>query len=391
MPVGTVAAAPAAETARHIRVLHLVAWLVAGGPERWIVDLCEKGAAEGLDMDIAVVQDAYGVFEEKARLRGIPVYSCPGAGKPLVLIRNLRRLLRAHGPYDAIHCHLHAFSGFAVLAARLEGVPFRVIHAHNVVRNLSMSLSRRMYVLAARTMIRAFATAGLAPSEAALEDLLGPSWRQDPRWSILCCGIDLEPFRAPISAASSREALGIPADALVLGSVGRIVEEKNSEFLVDILAAVLDRDPRAYLLLIGEGPLRERLISKAREMGCGERLVLPGTRSDVPAILRSAMDVFLFPSPLEALGIAVVEAQAAGLPAIISDGVPPEAIIVPDLVSRLPVAAGAARWAEEALVQARRRDAGSADRALAIVEQSDANCARSLTTLARLYAGKPAR
>jgi len=391
MPEAVRAAEEPDRKTRPIRVLHLVAWLVAGGPERWIVDLCGQGASEGLDMEIAVVQDANGVFGDLARLRGIPVYPCPGAGKPLRLIRNLRLLLRAHGPYDAIHCHLHAFSGFAVLAARLEGVPARVIHAHTVVGNRSLSLARRMYVLAARAMIRMFATAGLAPSEIALEDLLGSSWRNDPRWSTLCCGIDLEPFRTPIPPASSREALGIPADALVLGSVGRIVEEKNSEFLVDILAAVRKRHSRAYMLLIGEGPLRERLIAKAGDMGCGDRLVLPGTRSDVPAILRSAMDVFVFPSPLEALGIAAVEAQAAGLPTIISDGVPPEAIIVRELVAQLPVAAGADKWAEEVLARARGRDAISADRALAIVEQSGANCARSLRTLARLYAGKTPR
>jgi glycosyltransferase involved in cell wall biosynthesis len=137
----------------------------------------------------------------------------------------------------------------------------------------------------------------------------------------------------------------------VLGSVGRLTGEKNSEFLLDVLAEVLVRAPHAYLLLIGEGPLRDRLVSKAQRGGFGERLVLPGTRPDVPAILRNVMDVFVFPSPPpprgdEALPIAVVEAQVAGLPTVISDGIPAEAIIVPELVVQIPEAAGAAKWAD---------------------------------------------
>lgn len=367
-------------------MLHVATMLYSGGVERWLVDLCEKGRSERLAMDIAVLYDLDGLFAKKARELGIPVFNCAGRGDPIVLIRDLRRLLREHGPYDAIHCHIHAFGAFAVLAAWFAGVPARVVHSHNIVQNSSGSLVRRAYVAVARALIGMFATAGIGPSAAATEDLLGSSWREDPRWMVLPCGIDLSPFRAPIAAASSRAAFGIPADALVLGSVGRLTEEKNSEFLVDVLAAVLSRAPQAYLLLIGEGPLRDRLASKARQGGFGERLVLPGTRSDVPAILRNAVDVFVFPSPLEALPIAVVEAQAAGLPAVISDGVPPEAIIVPELVARIPVAAGAARWAETVLDMAHHSDAAIAGRALAMVEQSDFNCAQTLKVLAKLYA-----
>jgi glycosyltransferase involved in cell wall biosynthesis len=379
------------ESTRTIRVLHVATVLYSGGVERWLVDLCEKDRSERLAMDIVVLQNIEGIFAKKAHELGIPVFHCPGIGNPLVFVRNLRRLLRDHGPYDAVHCHMHAFSAFAVLAAWLEGVPARVVHSHNVVRNSSKSLVRRAYIAIARALIGMFATAGIGPSVAATEDLLGTSWRDDPRWIVLPCGIDLAPFHAPIAAASSRAAFGIPSDALVLGSVGRLSGEKNSEFLVDVLAAVLARAPRAYLLLIGEGPLRDRLASKAQQGGFGERLVLPGTRSDVPAIMRNAVDVFVFPSPLEALPIAVVEAQAAGLPTVISDGVPPEAIIVPELVAQIPVAAGAAKWAGTVLEQARRRDAGMADHALAIVERSDFNCAQTLKALAKLYDRKRVR
>jgi len=374
-----------------VRVLHLATMLSSGGAERWIVDLCEGAQSESLAMDIAVLQPVEGLFARKARELGIRVFHCAPNRNPLIFIRNLRRLLREHGPYDAIHCHIHAAGSYAVLAAWLEGIPARVVHSHNVVQNSSRSLARRVYIVIARALIRRFATAGIAPSAIAAEDLLGSSWRADARWSVLPCGINLAPFRAPITTASSRPALGIPAGAFVLGSVGRLTSDKNSEFLVEILAAVLPRVPQAYLLLIGEGSLRGLLVSKAQQGGFGDRLVLPGTRSDVPAILRNVMDVFVFPSPPppygnEALAIAVVEAQAAGLPTVISDGIPLEAIIVPELVARIPAAESAATWAETAVGQARRRETGTSDRALQLVEQSNFNRVQSLKILARLYA-----
>ena len=361
-----------------------------GGVERWVVDLCRAGRSENIAMDIAVVSEQRGIFSQRAREHGIPVYHCAGGKNLWRFASNLRKLLREHGPYDAIHCHLHAFSSFAVLAASLEDVPVRVAHSHNVVRNSALSLRRRGYIVLARTLLEMFATSGLAPSAWAAADLFGDAWRADARWRVLPLGLDLVPFRAPIDATSSRAALGIPENALVLGSVGRLSREKNSEFLLEILAAVLRRRADAYLLLIGDGPLRDKLDQKAREGGYRERLVLTGPRSDVPALLRSVMDVFVFPSPPppvgnEALGLAVVEAQAAGLPAVISDGIPDEAIVVRELTMRLRADAGAEKWAEAAIQQASRRD--PTVRALERIEQSEHNCKVNVKTLADLYRG----
>jgi glycosyltransferase involved in cell wall biosynthesis len=361
-----------------------------GGVERWMVDLCQASHSENVAMDIAVLMEMPGIFDKIARERGIPVYHCSRGANSLQFIGNLRKLLREHGPYDAIHCHIHALSGLVMLAARLERVPVRIAHSHNVVGNSSGSWVRRGYIVLARALLRMFATAGLAPSAAAAGDLFGEGWRSDSRWRVLPCGIDLTPFRAPIGAMSSRAAFGIPPDALVLGSVGRLTGEKNLEFLLEVLSSVLRLRADAYLFLVGEGPLREQLERKAREGGYGDRLVLPGSRSDVPALLRSMLDVFVFPSsppPLgnEALAIAVVEAQAAGLKCVISDGIPPEGILVPELVIQLNANAGADRWAEAVLIQASRRDPEAARGALGLIEQSQHNSAVNVKALAALY------
>ena len=390
MPQADDSGASAPQSKRRLRVLQIVSMLHSGGVERWVVDLCPAGAAENLSMDIMVMHNIDGLFARRARERGINVFHCPGAGQPWTFFSNFRRLLRERGPYDAIHCQIHAFSSFAVLAARMEGIPARVVHSHNVVKNSSQTLQRRGYIQLARPLIRMFATAGLAPSSDSAADLFGPSWKSDSRWRVMPCGIDLAPFRLPIPAECSRASLGIPDDALVMGSVGRLTPEKNSEFLVDVLAAVLRRRSNSYLLLVGEGELRERLEQKARAGGYAEQLLLPGARTDVPFLMRAVVDVFVFPSPPpprgnEALPLAVVEAQAADLPTVISDGVTTEAIIVPELVMQVPADAGAEKWADAVIAQADRRTPELRGRGLKAMERSLFNVEVNMRALAALY------
>lgn len=383
------------EIGGRLRVLHVLTMLHNGGVERWVVDLCRASGSANIEMEIAVLDRTSGIFAARARESAIPIHYLGDDRRPLAFIGNVRRLLREQGPYNAIHCHLHAFSCFALLAARLEGVPVRIVHSHNVVGNSrSSSWTRRGYSLGARTLLRLLATAGLAPSAVAIEDLFGSAWRRDPRWGVLPYGIDLTPFRLAARVESSRTALGIPAGALVLGSVGRLTEEKNSEFLLDVLSGVLRVRGDSYLLLVGEGPFRETLERKANQGGYRSRLVLPGARSDVPALLRDVVDVFVFPSPPpprgnEAAPIAVLEAQAAGLHSVLSDGVPPEAMVVSDLIVQIPVAAGAAEWADAVFRQAQRHDPEAAANALAVLESSNYNISVCMKTLSALYRAAP--
>lgn len=378
------------DVTKPIRVLHIVSMLYSGGVERWVLDLFTAGRAKRLDMDIATVLPTEGLFGRRASELGIRVFQCPGQGNPIRFMQNLRSLLRREGPYDAVHCHLHAFSGFAMFAAWLNGVPARVTHSHNVVDNSSKSWKRKVYVEFSRILIKAFATSGMGPSSESTADLFGASWQKDPRWRVMRCGINLDPFLAPIPSDIHKELFGLPEDAIVMGSVGRLSPEKNSEMLVDILAAAVKLDSRAHLLIIGEGPLRERLWQKAKDANCESHLRLPGTRADVPAIMRGVMNVFLFPSPPpplgnEALPIAVVEAQAAGLPVVISDGVTTEAIADPELVQRIPANAGAQAWAETALARYAQHEPSSSGETLRRLLASEFNSEVNIRKLARLY------
>jgi glycosyltransferase involved in cell wall biosynthesis len=378
--------------ARPLRVLHLIPALHSGGVERWVVDLCTLAPAHGMAMELAVTTEINGLCAVRAKEQGILVHVCPGHERPLAFMAAFRQLLVRHGPYDAVHIHLHAFSGFAAVAARWAGVRRVVVHSHNVMANESAGWKRRTYGRLARQLISRCATAGLAPALAPLEDLLGPGCTADPRWRVLPYGVDLGPFRRPVPPGMGRRTFGIPDDAFVMLTLSRLNPEKNPLFAVRVFAALLQLRPDAQLLMLGEGPLREAIEAEADRGGFRDRVVLAGARPDVPDVLRSCADVLVFPSPpppagREANPLAVLEAQCCGVPVLISDGVPDEAILVPRLVARMRADADADAWARAALDHAAAKLPGGAAEALAIVEHTAFNAEQTLPALAAVYRG----
>jgi glycosyltransferase involved in cell wall biosynthesis len=132
-------------------------------------------------------------------------------------------------------------------------------------------------------------------------------------------------------------------DNPLLGHVGRFDQPKNQHFLVEVFVALLRELPIARLVLVGDGPLRSQIEDLIRSKGIEDYVYLLGTRKDVPDIL-AALDLFLFPSLHEGLGIALVEAQAAGAPCVVADTVPREADINIGLVQFVSLRAGMDRW-----------------------------------------------
>jgi glycosyltransferase involved in cell wall biosynthesis len=138
------------------------------------------------------------------------------------------------------------------------------------------------------------------------------------------------------------------------------------------------------LLALGDGPLMPEIRARAEELGIADRIVFAGSRDDVPDLMKSAMDVFLLPSHHEGLSIALLEAQAAGLPCLVSDGLTTEGDAVPSLIHRLPLDAGPAVWATIVL-QAAQESTIDRDEALRTILASDFNIERSAAKIAEIY------
>jgi glycosyltransferase involved in cell wall biosynthesis len=337
-----------------------------------------------------VYSDQHYAYTDEIQALGRQILSCPTPSKPWLFATNFKRVLRDNAPYDIIHVQVHLFSGYVLHLARQAGIKARIVHSHIDTSSIESTANwkRKLYSGLMKWSIDKNSTAGLAASQIAAVDLFGSAYKHDSRWRTLYCGVDLAPFYAPIENANIRAQLGIPAEAIVVGHVGRFESQKNHQFVIEIAAELAKLEPNMRLVLIGVGSLRTSIEAKVIQMGLSEKVIFLGTRPDVPELMRGLMDVFLFPSRYEGLGLVLVEAQAAGLPCIFSDVVPLEADLVKPLLYRLSLTQPASDWAKVVLATRNKQCAISQSKALDLVSQTAFNIKISVQELIDFYTSR---
>lgn len=317
----------------------------SGGIEAFLTNVISHMDLAGVEIDIVCARLGQSVFTATLKELGVGFYQLSGKLRTPENGKRFAQLLRKR-QYDVVH--LNIFQGLALYYGRLAqkyGVPVRIAHCHGAgLRNSpGVALKLRLHELGKR-LWSGCATARLACSRQAAEFLFpkGMSYEWIPN------GIDAVRFRFQAEGRGAmRHELGIGEDTLLLGTVGRLSAEKNQGFLLKVLREVKAKAPNAVLLLVGGGQMEEALRQKAEETGASDGVIFYGESPRIPELLW-AMDVFLFPSTTEGLGIAAVEAQAAGLPVVCSEHIPGEALVT-EHVTRLSLSAGAGAWAEAAL------------------------------------------
>ena len=330
-----------------MRILQVVGGLNRGGTETALMHVLRHIDRKKYQFDFLVHTPEPCHYDDEARSLGARIIPCLSPSNPLRYAYNFHRILRGHGPYDCIHSHVHQFSGFILALAAAEGVTSRIVHSRTDTRMLdgrSTSL-RRAYIRVMGMLICRYTTTGLAVSEEAAASLFPANWKSQKKWSVCPSGIDMASFDQPVDPRAVREELGIPLDAHVVGHVGRFVEVKNHRFLVEIAQSLFHRDRKALFLLVGDGPIRGEIEKLVRSRGLSDRFIFPGIRSDIPRILKGAMDCFILPSTYEGLPMVLLEAQAAGLHCIVSTAVSSDGDIGSSAVTRVSLSQSADVWA----------------------------------------------
>ncbi len=368
------------------RVLHVVGRLDRGGVETWLLAVLRRTDPARWATHFLVHTDKPAAFDDDVRALGGHIHRIRPLGRsPFLYWAALQRLFRSAGPFNVVHSHIHHMSGVVLAAAARARIPVRIAHSHldSAPIDTAAGRTRRLYLRVMQTLLRRNATVGLAPSAPAATALFGQGRQNDPRWRILRYGIDLAPFQVTPEPAAVRAELGVPTDAFVVGHVGRFDGQKNQVALVEALPALLVQEPGARLLFVGAHGPGSLADKRAQDLGVADRVVYAGVRADVPRLMLGAMDVFAFPSRYEGLGLVVLEAQAAGLPCVVSDAVPDEADVVSSLVTRVPVDAGAVPWASAiARLRGLRIPIGTTS---PLLEQAGLSVERSAEDLFTLY------
>ncbi len=320
-----------------MRVLHVVGGFGVGGVETWLRDLVRSCPDLTKQWSFCLLADEIGELAGEVAKDGCTIIRCPL--RPAVTFPVRFWALLRRGRYDVVHSHVLLFSGVALAIAALAGVRGRVAHGHNSHDSSGEGPWRLAYRWAMRRLLRLAAGEVVGCSTEALR-FLG-------RGRILPYGLPLGD-----DGGSGDEGRDMwrpyPRKRRLVGSLGRLVPQKKFGRLIEAFAETADE---LELVIWGEGPLREELEDLIGRSGLTGRVSLPG-KTDRPLEALASLDAFVMPSLYEGLPRALLEAQAAGLPCLISDAVSDEAIVLPELVERAPLvelAHGAARGSKRLL------------------------------------------
>ena len=314
----------------------------SGGIESFLCNVLTRLDMSGLEVDIVAAELDDSVFTEALKEHGIRFYELSGSPRKVGENRRRFRGLLRERRYDVVH--LNAFQALSLSylhIAKEEGVAVRIAHSHNTALRKSVTRPIKLAVHSwARERYTKDATALWACSRDAAAFLFAADDLERRGFRFIPNGIDVERFRFDGAVREAvRQELGLDGK-LVIGHVGRLCYQKNQSFLLDMLAETVKKRPDTVLLLVGEGEDRPMLEERTRELGIRDKVLFYGAAEHVER-LYWAMDVFVFPSRFEGFGIAVIEAQAAGLAVVCSEGVPAEPRV--DRCTALPLDAEA--WA----------------------------------------------
>lgn len=297
-----------------------------GGQESFLVNVLQHMDFTGLQMDILTpyycdneyyrnVLNKLKVNLFELNLPFIPGKSRWNIYKPLDLFLKKNQ-------YDVVHIHSGSISVLALgsLAARRNNIPQIIVHSHCAGASKSMKyhITKQM----TSPILLSCPTDYCACSKEAGE------WKFPKKTlhklKILKNGIDLDKFQYSLETRGAmRKELGISPEDYVLGHIGRFSYQKNQEYIIDLAENIKSIFPNIKVILIGSGETMKQIKNQVQESGLNENVLFVGNVNNVQDYLQ-AMDVFVFPSRFEGLGIAGIEAQAVGLPVIASKNVPEE-------------------------------------------------------------------
>ncbi|GGF98562.1 glycosyltransferase family 1 protein [Paenibacillus abyssi] len=372
-----------------IKVLHVVGKMHPGGIETLLMNIYRHTDRDTFEYHFAVQTEEKAFYDDEILELGGTIFRQPHPQRSLSRFRReFAANVTRHGPYAAVHSHIFGFSGYVLKLADRMDIPVRVSHSHNTHDSRQSSVLRKVYRSYMRQLISNHATTMLGCSRAACESLFGDHCWSDRRVDVIPNAIMLEPYEQLSEDRSElRRRLGVhDCSAPLFAHIGRFSQQKNHAFLLEAFACLAAQRPDAKLFLIGDGPLRQDMERKAKQLAIDGQVQFLGLRKDVPELL-GAMDGFLLPSLYEGLGIVLIEAQAAGIPCLVSNRIPEEADLGLGMIHRLRLEDSAQRWGEEMnrIVLQKRHPWNDIQQAL---QKSGYDIKSSVSRLERIYRGE---
>ena len=321
-----------------MRILHMLPDIgVANGIMSVILNFA-KAMPEDIQFDIVYFHQTENTRQKEIEALGGRVYKISKPSLKSVASNELKTFFKEHkGEWNALHIHAPHFALFIAPAAKQAGMKKICVHCHSTEFSLKGNAKRNQLLsLYSKYFIK---------DKFACSKLAGDFWYGAKPYTVVNNAIDCSAFTFnPQIRERARKNLSL-ADKPVIGHIGRTdIPQKNHFFLIDVFSEVVKLQPDAVLLLMGAEETPE-LKQKCDDCAISGKVFFLGLRNDVNELLQ-ACDVFLFPSTREGLPVSLIEAQAAGLPMLVSDSVTEEAAVT-DLVRTISLTKSPCEWAEE--------------------------------------------
>lgn len=313
-----------------VRVLNLFTIMNRGGAETMVMNYYRKIDRTKVQFDFMVHRQERGAYDDEIETLGGRIYRMsPIAPTTLGKYRReLREFFQRHSEYRILHAHMSELGYFVFKEARKSGIPVRICHAHNAPVFLSETIKEKIKRIPREILarlIRKESTDFFTCSQIAGEWLFGR--KNNDKMIFMRNAVDAFAFRYNKKMAEDIKLKMGWRDKIVIGHVGRFNPQKNHTFLIDIFKTYHIDHPNSILVLVGSGYLESIIRKKVQENQLEDSVQFLGNRSDMVDLYQT-FDLFLFPSLYEGLPVSLVEAQAAGVPCVVSDRISAQTQII---------------------------------------------------------------
>jgi glycosyltransferase involved in cell wall biosynthesis len=309
---------------KPLRVLHIVGGVMdVGGIEMFLMNYYRHIDRDVIQFDFCIVEEGDGHYDHEIRSLGGELHNLPSKKRhPIQHLKGLLHVLKKYRN-NPVHMHLDGMNGLYGLIAFLNNNKIRISHSHNT-NHLTNSPIKRFIHDSFRLINRVVNNHFAACSNDASFWLHGKSNSHNS--IIIRNAIDTKKFAFDETLRNQcRENYGIPDD-FVIGHVGRFHPQKNHRFILDIAMELKTLNTHQKFVFVGDGILHDEIVSFITNNGLDEKFILIG-KTDSPEKYYNMFDLFLLPSLYEGLGISLIEAQSNGLPCLVSENIPSEAIL----------------------------------------------------------------
>lgn len=343
-----------------VKVLYFVDRLLRGGIQTFVYENIKHMDRNKVQIDFLLLDDRNKYeMEDDLKELGCNIYKLKGMWINKVTDffkygKMLDEFFSKNNDYKVVHLHSSSKNYLVLKYAKKYNIKVRIAHSHNIDFQTKNVLKKLMGDFL-KIPLRRYATDYFACSEVAGEWLFGKKIVKSDKFKVVHNAVDLDKFKFNNEIREKiRKELNVNSDTLLIGHVGRFTQQKNHDFLIDIFNEIHKKNNNTKLLLIGTGIKEKDIKEKVKNLNLQNSVIFEGFKTNVAEYM-FAMDIFVFPSKFEGLGLVLIEAQATGLPCYTSKDVVPTEAKVSNLLEYISLADSSVEWAKIILTNTNKR------------------------------------